>query len=177
MASGKTTYTAVAAITVDGKIARDLAHMSDWTSKEDKEILRAAIAESDAVLVGNNTYKTAIAPLSKRNCVVITRSVSEPKRANPLCVYINPEKNDLRNFLEAECGYQSVCILGGAATYNYCLAHDMLDFLYLTIEPVVFGAGIDLFTDLPREVKFQLVDFRKLNPGGTIFLKYRKSAV
>ena len=32
-----------------------------------------------------------------------------------------------------EKGYKTIAILGGAATYNYCLAHDMTDELYLTM--------------------------------------------
>ena len=76
-------YIAIAAVTLDGKIAKNKDHVSDWTSPEDKVFMRALLDKSDVIIVGNNTYKTAIAPLSKRNCIVLSRSasvVSPPSR-------------------------------------------------------------------------------------------------
>ena len=46
----------IAAVTIDGKIAKGPNHMSNWTSKEDKVFMRALLAKSDVVIVGNNTY-------------------------------------------------------------------------------------------------------------------------
>jgi len=34
-------YIAIAAVTLDGKIAKTKSHMSTWTSKEDKLFMRA----------------------------------------------------------------------------------------------------------------------------------------
>jgi len=167
----KPRYIAIAAITADGKIARNKEHMSDWTSKEDKDFMRAKLKECDAIIVGNNTYKTAIKPLSKRNCVVFTRSVQEPKQENENCCYINPEITDAKAYAE-EKGYKTIAILGGAATYNYCLAHDMTDELYLTIEPIIFGEGIDIFTTGDEDVHLTLQSSKQLNKKGAVLLHY-----
>ena len=58
---------AIAAVTIDGKIALDAHSGSAWTSREDKDFLHDMLDTSDVVVVGNNTYKAAIEPLSKRN--------------------------------------------------------------------------------------------------------------
>ncbi|MEK7617954.1 MAG: dihydrofolate reductase family protein [Patescibacteria group bacterium] len=169
----KTNYIAIAAITLDGKIAKGKNHMSDWTSPEDKVFMRALLAKCDVVIVGNNTYKTAIKPLSKRNCIVFSRSVNKPVRKSGNLLFINPNKTNTKKLI-GKLGHRNIAILGGAQTYTYCLENEMLDELYLTVEPIVFGQGIVLFTsskDLNRT--FQLVSMEKLNEQGTLLLKYK----
>lgn len=164
---------AIAATTLDGKIALNAGHLSDWTSPEDKAFMRGLLDEADAVIVGNNTYKTATGPLSKRNCIVLTASVGGTERKGEKLLYVNPKGADLRDILVA---YEMVAILGGAKTYSYFLQNNLLDELYLTIEPIVFGRGISLFehqTGLPA--RFSLVSMKQLNPHGTVLLHYRIS--
>jgi len=161
---------AIAAITIDGKIALDANHFSDWTSPEDKVLMRALLDKSDAVVVGNNTYKTAVEPLSKRNCIVLTASVVTTERKNDKLLLWNP----VTTTFEAVAGeYKNIAILGGAKTYSYFLQHDLLDELYLTIEPLVFGRGIGLFEHPGGEPsQFKLVSMEKLNENGSVLLHY-----
>ena len=133
---------AIAATTLDGKIALGPDHFSDWTSPEDKAFMRGLLDEAGVVVVGNNTYKTAKEPLSKRNCIVLTGSVETTERVSDKLLYVNPAGADMKEILEP---YSTVAILGGAKTYSYFLQNDLLDELYLTIEPIVFGHGISLF--------------------------------
>lgn len=172
----KPNYIAIAAITLDGKIARDKNHLStDWTSPEDKTFFRSMLKQCDVVLIGNNTYQTAKEPLSKRNCIVLTSKVTEPKQENERLVFINTEHANLGEYVAGK-NYQTVAILGGAQTYAYCLENNLLDELYLTIEPVVFGAGINLFEGKKTlDKNFQLISVEKLNQAGTILLHYKKA--
>ena len=165
-------FIAIAAITIDGKIAKGPKHMSDWTSPEDKTFMRALLSKCDVVIVGNNTYKTAIKPLSKRNCIVFTGSVSKPVQKSDNLLYINPEKTDIRK-LVSKLGYKKIALLGGAQTYSYFLEHKLLDELYLTIEPIAFGGGVSLFANKKvGDFKFKLVSIKKLNHSGSLLLKY-----
>jgi len=184
----KPTYIAIAAITLDGKIAKHKSHMSDWTSKEDKVFMRALLDKSDVVIVGNNTYKTAVAPLSKRNCIVISRSASavppspSEGRVGERLQYCLPKKSELLKILKTN-NYKLITILGGAQTYSFCLQNNLLDELYLTIEPLVFGEGINLFSALfplplgegrGEGFKFKLLSTKKLNKQGSLLLHYKK---
>ncbi len=177
-------FLAIAAVTLDGKIAKHSRHMSNWTSKEDKLFMRSVLDKCDVVIVGNNTYKTAIKPLSKRNCIVLSKRVSQS--ANQLVsknlLYCNPRKANLKKLI-TKLKYKKIAILGGAQTYTYCLKNKMLDELYLTIEPLVFGKGINLFASpsssegrvgerLPDN-KFQLLSVKKLNNNGSLLLHYK----
>ena len=161
---------AIAAITLDGKIALDANHFSDWTSPEDKKMMRDLLYTSDVVVVGNNTYKTAIEPLSKRNCIVLTTGVSTTEHHSDTLTYANPQSSDFVALLER---YENIAVLGGAKTYSYFLQNNLLDELYLTIEPVAFGRGINLFEHESGETAhFKLLSTEKLNDTGSMLLHY-----
>ncbi len=163
----------IAAVTIDGKIALDQGHFSDWTSKEDKDFLHEMLDTSDVVVVGNNTYKTAIEPLSKRNCIVFTASVAELERKNEKLLYANPATVDIKRLLEP---HATVALLGGTKTYTYFLENDLLDEIYLTIEPVVFGRGLPLFESGAAGMRtFELLSSKQLNKKGSFLLRYAVS--
>lgn len=166
--------TLVAAVSIDGKIARDAKHFPDWTSPEDKKHLHDIEDRSDVMIVGRTTFETARKPLSKRNCIVFTRSVEKAEKKNSLCTFLNPGAVDMIAFCE-EHGYTKICLLGGAQTYNYFLERDLIDEIYLTIEPVILGEGLNLFSQAQEPAKqFTLVSTEKLNSTGTILLHYKK---
>ena len=94
-----TKYIAIAAVTIDGKIAKNKSHMSDWTSPEDKIFMRALLDKCDVIIVGNNTYKTAIKPLSKRNCIVLSRSANKLMSKSANLIYCDPNKNNIKKLI------------------------------------------------------------------------------
>ena len=163
---------AIAAITIDGKIARNQGHFTDWTSPEDKTFLRGFLNTCDAIVVGNNTYKTAEAPLSKRNCIVFTHDVESTRQARENLLLCNPANASIETVLEP---YRIVALLGGTQTYSYFLHRNLIDELYLTIEPVVFGDGLPLFKCENDTLAFQFVSVEKLNEQGALLLHYRRA--
>src|SRR3989338_7004136 len=161
---------AIAAVTIDGKIALYTRHFSDWTSKEDKDFLHEMLAAVDVIVVGNNTYKTAIEPLSKRNCVVLTTSVETVERKSENLIYANPVSSDYFSILQ---NYKIVAVLGGTKTYTWFLENDLLDELYLTIEPIIFGRGLPLFeSSKDINAQFKLESTKQLNEKGSLLLHY-----
>jgi len=163
---------AIAAMTIDGKIALDAGHFSDWTSPEDKGFLHKMLDESDVVVVGNNTYKTAIEPLSKRNCIVFTASVRTSERKNDLLTYCNPASSDSIPLLQR---YETIAVLGGTQTYTWFLENDLLDEIYLTIEPIAFGRGLNLFeSSKDLNAHFRLESTKPLNENGSLLLHYTR---
>ena len=165
----KPKYIAIAAVSLDGKIAADSKHFSDWTSAEDKKFMRAMLDTCDVVVVGNNTYKTAKKPLSKRNCIVLTRSIAKTVRRGPNLLFLNTKSVSLKKTIQS-AGYKKIAILGGAQTYSYCLENGMLTDLYLTIEPVIFGAGIPLFDGKFKMRPTEIVSVKKLNRMGSVLI-------
>jgi dihydrofolate reductase len=69
---------------------------------------------------------------------------------------------------------KKIAILGGAQTYAWCLEQGIFDELYLTVEPIVFGRGINLFGDkTPLDKKFRLKKIQTFNKQGTILFHYK----
>jgi dihydrofolate reductase len=171
----KPNIVAIAAVTIDGKIARSANHFPDWTSPEDKTFFQSMLDKSDVFVIGNNTYKTAEGPLSKRNCVIFTRSVQNTeRRGDHLLLYNSSGTTSIESILAP---YRSVALLGGAQVYSYFLERDLIDELYLTIEPIVFGSGINLFQhEGESTTRMQLASVRQLNPQGTVLLHYLRPA-
>jgi len=165
---------AIAAVTIDGKIALDANHFSDWTSPEDKIFMRALLDKSDVVVVGNNTYKTAVESLSKRNCIVLTSSVATMERKNENLLLWNPASVPYSSVLQ-NTRIEKAAILGGTQTYTYFLENDLLDEIYLTIEPLVFGRGLNLFESQKNlSGHFRLESTKILNEKGSLLLHYVK---
>ena len=173
----KPRYFALAAISLDGKIAHGAHHFTDWTSKEDKKFLRGFLDTCDAVIVGRNTYETAKKPLSKRNCIVLTRKVRGVKEKSSNLAFAQPEQKTLSAYIKKK-GYKKVCVLGGTQTYTFCLQNGFLDELYLTLEPIVFGQGLSLFSYSGEAsfTQFSIRSMRMLRKNGSLLIVLTRSS-
>ncbi len=161
----------IAATSIDCKIAIHPNHFSDWTSPEDKDLLHELLDACDVVVVGNNTYKLAQKQLSKRNCVVFSRSIQGKEKKNKNLLYCNPANTEVTTILKK---YQTVAVLGGTQVYTYFFDKNLLDEAYLTIEPIVFGKGLELFNSVnPKQMKCELVEAIRLNRLGSVLLHYK----
>jgi dihydrofolate reductase len=72
--------------------------------------------------------------------------------------------------LEAR-GFKEVAICGGSSIYTMFLKAGIVDEIYLTIEPVIFGKGMSIFTD-DINVQLELIESHTTDTG-TIFVKYK----
>lgn len=169
----KTKFYAIAAATIDGFIARYSGHKTSWTSNEDKRQLHEKIIKADVLLLGHKTFEISKKWLSKRNCVVLSKKSNGIEQKNEFLTFINPAKTDLKKFFEKK-RFKKACILGGQKTYSFFLEKNLLDEIFLTIEPIAFGKGITMFGKKVETKKFKLVSAKKLNKNGTILLQYRK---
>lgn len=178
-------YFAMAVVSLDGKIALDSSHFTNWTSAEDTEHLKNMLAASDCILVGNNTYKTAEEPLSRRNCAVISRQFHVPVHTvNETLRYCNPAYLNLKQYFE-QSSWDSICVLGGTQIYSLALELGILQDIFLTIEPLLFGTGLPFFEknanrttksivpECHGPARCTLLSYKKLNKGGTLLLHYR----
>ena len=153
----------IAALTADGFIAKNPGQIStEWTSKEDKQFFVQKTKEAGVVVMGANTYETMGRPLKDRLNIVYSRDKTyegvEVTQKNPRELLTDLEKR----------GYKQVAICGGQTIYTMFMEAGVVDKLYLTVEPVIFGSGMHLFNkDL--NIKLQLVESKKLGEQSTIF--------
>ncbi|MEO8581802.1 MAG: dihydrofolate reductase family protein [Patescibacteria group bacterium] len=161
----------IAAISLDGFIAEKTAQIStSWTSKEDRKFFSERTKKAGVIVMGSSTYKTIGRPLPGRVNVVYSKSASyEFKNENEGFVTAL-EPKALLNELES-LGHKEVAICGGASIYSMFMKAGLIDTVYLTIEPVIFGSGIKLLND-DIKVTLQLVKVDKMGENA-VLLEYK----
>lgn len=156
------------AMTADGKIAKTSDHFPDWTSKEDKKYFFETTKKHGAVLMGEKTFKTFPKPLPDRLNVVFTLEKNPPETKDVKWVSGEPEKvlEDLEDM-----GYKSAVLGGGAFLNSQFLKKKLIDEIWLTIEPKIFGDGLGVFGgDFNQDLK--LLSVEKINENSVV-IKYQ----
>ena len=115
--------------------------------------------------MGLNTFKTMGKPLPGRQNIVY----APPGTALEGVEITQDDPKTLLAKLEQK-GFTEAAICGGATIYTLFMEAGVIDKLYLSIEPVLFGGGIHLFNK-ELDVKLQLQSTQKLSDQ-TVLLEY-----
>ncbi|MBF6614019.1 MAG: dihydrofolate reductase [Chloroflexi bacterium] len=161
----------LAAVTIDGKIARNETHFVDWSSREDKKIFFAASKRAGVIVLGHNTYKTLPAPLPGRLHVVLSTTIEDKVSQPGLIEFTNLPPEEIVRDLEAR-GYTEAVLTGGAQINALFLKSGLVDEIWLTVEPLIFGVGLDLFRGVQFDQRARLIHVEQLNDSGTVHLRY-----
>lgn len=156
----------IATMSADGYIAQNSSHSPMyWSSKADKKRFVELTKRAGVVVMGSSTYKTIGRPLKERLNIVYSRTeVFEGVEMT------QDEPKDLIKKLE-ERGVKEVAICGGTHIYSMFMKAGVVDTLYLSIEPLLFGKGLSLFNDdfhFPLILKSSQVS----ESSNTLFLEY-----
>nr|AIA16844.1 Dihydrofolate reductase [uncultured bacterium]AIA16927.1 Dihydrofolate reductase [uncultured bacterium] len=161
----------IAAVTADGFIGRDSGHTADWTGGADKKEFVRLTKEAGVVVMGARTFATIGRALPGRRTIVYTTKPEEITAEGVETTNESPRQLLAR--LEQE-GAHAVAICGGATIYDLFMREGLVDELYLTIVPIVFGQGIQLFTGELR-AGLDLLEAKQL-ADSTILLHYKNHA-
>jgi dihydrofolate reductase len=157
----------IAALTADGFIGRDAGHLADWTSPEDKKLFVRLTKEAGVMVMGSRTFATIGRALPGRRTVVYS---SQPQNITVGGVEVTQEApTRLVARLEKE-GANGLAVCGGASIYAQFMQAGVVDELYLTIEPLLFGTGVPLFGET-LDVPLRLLSTEQLNDNA-ILLHY-----
>jgi dihydrofolate reductase len=158
----------ILAQTADGAIGRNAEETSTaWTSKEDKQFFRERTKRAGVVVMGEHTFRTFNKPLPERRNIVYSHRDNlgvtgiETTSLPPM---------ELLKKLEAE-GHAEVAICGGTSIYTMFLSAGVVDTIYMTIEPKIFGSGIR-FLNEPLDINLTLVKNSNLSPS-VVLLEYK----
>lgn len=161
----------IAALTADGCIAKDpQAPSTAWTSKADKKRFVELTKRAGAIVVGLNTWRTfGGKPLKDRLNIIYS---PEPIADLPAGAEVTTKSPaDLIRELESR-GFKEVAICGGSTIYTMFMKAKVIDRLYLTVEPILFGSGIRLFNESLNDYRLELESVEKTDDG-TLLLEYR----
>src|SRR4051812_35139957 len=112
------------------------------------------------MVMGSRTFATINRSMPGRKIVVYTSRPDELSEFDGVEA-TNESPADLLKRLESE-GYSQVAICGGSSVYFQFVEAGLVDELYLTIEPVLFGKGMPLFSDT-LDLKLNLKEVKNLN--------------
>lgn len=165
----------IAAITLDGKIAKSAYHNVNWTSKTDKQFFRKKTRKAGAVIFGSNTYEAIGRPMPKCLNIIMTRQPHkyQSKTQEGLLEFTSDSPQAILSDLTKR-GFKKAVIGGGSAIYSLFLKEKLIDEIYLTIAPKIFGKGVSLFQEIDvDESDWELIDISRLEKS-EVLVKYSK---
>lgn len=170
----------IVASSLDGYIAQGRNQVSTaWTSSADKKWFSLISREMGVLIMGRTTFETIGRPLPGRKTIIYTsetgkfleaknvKHFSPTDETTNLYVTGKMTLTELMRIL-AELGAEKVAICGGASVYQQALAENQVDEIYLTLEPVLFGAGVKLLQAEKYE-SLQVIERVNLSAQTTMF--------
>ncbi len=165
-------------ISLNGKITKDDSPLtSSWASAQDQEHFASLLKEYDLIAMGSGTYdaaKSKIQLKEGKRRVVLT---STPEKYKDLAVpgQLEFTKDSPAALVErfSQGGYKRMLMVGGSHVFMQFLQEKLIDELYITIEPKLFGKGKNLLSDVDIEVQLELLSVKKLNKQGTMLMHYK----
>lgn len=159
------------AITLDGKIAKFTDHPATWTSKADKKIFVHETKRIGVIVMGKTTYDTIGKPLPGRLNMVMDFKVDTSQNIADTLEYTSKQPAEIIKELEGR-GFSEMIIGGGSTINGLFLDQGLVDELWLTIEPKVFGEGLSLFKGADVELDLELIELRQPDDN-VIHVRYK----
>ena len=159
------------AMTVDGKIAKSTGHLADWTSKADKKSFIKETKKAGVIIMGQTTYETIGRPLPGRLNFILSQTPDEYQNKEGLLEFFKGTEQEVVDHLESR-GYKNAILGGGAFVNGSFLRAGLVDELLLTVEPKLFGAGLDIFSGDGVDVDVELIEVNNLDKN-VIQLRYK----
>ncbi len=160
-------------ITPNGYIARENGD-SEWTSEEDLKGFQTHSKNAGNIIMGKNTYlyasQSGLLPFEGALNVVISHEKLENKYGGQVIITDQAPKEVLR-MLEQK-GFTTAFLAGGGQLNSSFLKENLIDEIYLDVEPLLFGKGIKIFAEADFDVELELIESTQLNKD-TVQLHYR----
>lgn len=149
------------ATTANGMIARS-DDDTGWISKKEWDSYSAAVRSAGCLIVGRRTYhiltkQEEFAELKDVKLVAVSEENFETLAPNHLVAHSPKEA------LELLKDFKEIIVAGGGMLNGSFMAENLINEIYLDIEPIAFGRGIKLFNDKEFETKLKLLETKKLS--------------
>jgi len=162
--------------TLDGKITKwGDPKIRSWSSKNDQDYFDTIWNDTRVVIMGSGTYNPdPVKPSSEHLFIVMTRQQDKyqmEERAGQL-EFTGDSPSFLIKRFEKE-GEEKILVVGGPHIATAFLKEQLIDELWLTIEPKIFGIGAGFVTEEKLDIDLNLLSSEKINDQGTLITKYR----
>src|SRR5579872_1175240 len=161
--------------TLDGKVTKwGDPHVFRWSSKEDQAYFKKTWNAAKCIIMGSSTFNfDPVKPIHDRLLIIMTH---EPEKYTKYLVhgqleFTNESPEQILADLSKD-GYEEVLLVGGAHIATSFLKENLVNELWLTLEPRIFGSGGNFVVDSQLDLNLQLISSEKVNEEGTLILKY-----
>lgn len=161
--------------TLDGKVTKwGSSNIKLWSSHQDQDYYKNILTESKLVVMGSNTFNAdTFKPSPNHLVMVMTRHPGKYKNKEvPGQVEFTDESPVALTERFKNKGYQQMAVIGGAHVATSFLKEQLIDELWLTLEPKIFGDGGSFVTDEKLDINLNLIHCEKVNEQGTLITKY-----
>ena len=151
-------------ITVNGFIAKENDDTS-FVSEVEWGNFRKTVKSVGNIIIGSRTYKIMrdggeFENLRNVRVIIVSNNINFKTIADNHSIVKNPQ--NALTILEKE-GFNQALVAGGGTLNASFMAENLVDEIYLDIEPIVFGKGIKLFKKNDFETKLKLIETKKLS--------------
>lgn len=182
----------IAHISLDGFVAGVNGELDDFdASEENLQFVCSLTREADSALFGRTSYellnnywpnaknlpnasKGTVAYSNWYNSVkkiVISKTLSEQDLKNTTIISANIQEEISK--LKNQPG-KEILIFGSPAVSQLLMQHDLIDRYWILVNPIIFGRGIPLFTEMSNKIKVKL-ELTKQFANGEFALCYSRS--
>jgi dihydrofolate reductase len=161
--------------TLDGKITKwGDPHVMRWSSPEDQKYFRTIWNESPLIVMGSGTFDfDPIKPSPKSLLHIMT---SDPEKYRDYEVSGQLEfSTETPVELVTRFGpqFEQMLVAGGPHIATSFFKARLVDELWLTLEPKIFGEGGNFAIGVELDIELSLLSMETINDRGTLILKYR----
>jgi dihydrofolate reductase len=162
--------------TVDGKVTRwGQPHVKEWTSAEDQKYYKETWNAARVIVMGRKTFEAETYQLSPERLILVMTSQSERFKEKEVAGQLEFTNHSPAELVQsfAGRGIETMLVVGGPHVATSFLKAQLVDELWLTIEPRIFGSGDSFATDEKLNVALQLLSCERANETGTMITKYK----
>lgn len=160
---------------LDGKTTQwDNPFVRTWSSKDDQAYFSNLWTQSRLIVVGSKTYDAdPLKPATSHRIVVMTRKPSRysAKSVEGQLEFSSETPGELVRRFEQQ-NEPLLLVAGGARMATSFLKAGLIDQLWLTLEPRIFGQGNGFVLTEKLDIRLRLLHVERLNDEGTLLTKY-----
>lgn len=160
---------------LDGKISKwGSEHVREWSSKEDQEYYKQIWDDYNLIVMGSTTYiQEKFSASNKRLLVIMTKHIVKYKEYEVPEQIIFTDNNPVELVEQFKRkGFETMVVIGGPHVATSFFEKQLIDELWLTIEPKIFGTGSSFVVDQKLDIDLKMLSCEKVNEQGTLIAKY-----
>ncbi len=151
------------AITINGFIAKENDD-TDFVSEIEWDSFRKMVKSVGNIIIGSRAYEIMrdgkeFENLKNIRIIIVSNNTNFKTIADNHLLAHNPQ-NALAILKKEK--FDKALVAGGGTLNTSFMAENLVDEIYLDVEPVVFGKGIPIFKDKDFEQKLKLVGQKKI---------------